>query len=403
MKELGRKKYYAALLTFSGMLLAFLLVGGVTLNALQRSLFDGEASRLAAQELALVERFTRDALLRHDYSLVEDVLVEWGRRDEHVLRVRAVTHNGYVLASYEGGQSGGPTLQASSTIDLGGTESVVLEILKDRGHYYRVLDRFIERQILWSLLLTLLFGIALWQTLRRLALVPMQKEIQRRREAETSLTRARDELEERVIERTRQLQEREQQVELLLNSTAEAIFGLDTQGNCTFVNPACVKTLGYDTAEALLGKSMHEVMHHSRRDGSTYRDRECPIYQAFRNNEGSHGDDEVLWRADGTSFDAEYWSYPIHSEGKLIGSVVTFIDISDRKRTEQELRHYRENLEKEVQNRTHQLQNAIDLMSGREARMAELKEVIRALRTQIEAEGLRPCADDPMVGGGRND
>ena len=79
---------------------------------------------------------------------------------------------------------------------------------------------------------------------------------------------------------------------------------------------------------------MHNLMHHHRKDGSEYPEEECLVYQAFRKGEGVHVDDEVLWRADGTSFDAEYTSYPMRKQRELIGSVVAFHDISERRKSE---------------------------------------------------------------------
>ena len=81
---------------------------------------------------------------------------------------------------------------------------------------------------------------------------------------------------------------------------------------------------------------MHDLVHYARADGTPYPKKECRIYQAFRKEEEIHIDDEVLWRADGTSFPAEYWSYPVRNEGKLAGVVVTFLDITERKRIEAE-------------------------------------------------------------------
>ena len=131
--------------------------------------------------------------------------------------------------------------------------------------------------------------------------------------------------------------ESEEQVRLLLESTAEAIYGIDLDGNCTFSNAACLRMLGYESPAELLGENMHAKMHHSYADGRPYPVEECQIYRAFRACEGSHVDDEVLWRKNDTSFPAEYWSYPIEREGKSIGSVVTFLDISERKQAESNL------------------------------------------------------------------
>ena len=83
---------------------------------------------------------------------------------------------------------------------------------------------------------------------------------------------------------------------------------------------------------------MHTLMHHTREDGTPYPVEECHIYEAFRRGEGTHMDDEVMWRNDGSSFPAEYWSRPIHRHGSVIGTVVTFVDITERKQAEQQMR-----------------------------------------------------------------
>ncbi len=83
---------------------------------------------------------------------------------------------------------------------------------------------------------------------------------------------------------------------------------------------------------------MHALMHHTRADGTPYPERECEIYVAVREGRLSHVSNEVLWRGDGTSFAAEYWSYPMFKAGEMVGAVVTFLDISERKRAEEELR-----------------------------------------------------------------
>jgi two-component system, cell cycle sensor histidine kinase and response regulator CckA len=145
------------------------------------------------------------------------------------------------------------------------------------------------------------------------------------------------------------LRESEEKFRLLLNSTAEAIYGIDLQGDCTICNPACLRLLGYQAPEDLLGKNMHEVMHHSHADGTPYCQQECQIYVSFRQGKPSHVTDEVLWRADGTSFPAEYWSYPMHKGDEIVGSVVTFVDISDRQQAEQALRESKERFRQVVE------------------------------------------------------
>lgn len=133
------------------------------------------------------------------------------------------------------------------------------------------------------------------------------------------------------------LRDSENKFKLLLSSAAEAIYGLDTHGLCTFCNPACIKILGYDCESDLLGKSMHKLIHHHKRDGTVYPENECKIYLSFQKGEGVCVDDEVLWRADGSSFDTEYCSYPMRKGKEIVGAVVTFQDISERKKVQEAL------------------------------------------------------------------
>ena len=165
-----------------------------------------------------------------------------------------------------------------------------------------------------------------------------------RKKAVEALENSRDVLEDRVRQRTKELEESNQHVRLILDSTAEAIYGLDLEGNCTFCNRACVDLLGYNRSEELLGQKMHDLIHHTRLDGSEYPLHECKIYEALRNGKETHLDDEVLWKADGSSFFAEYRSFPVSRDGELVGSVVTFLDITERKRIAETLRTQQSNL-----------------------------------------------------------
>jgi PAS domain S-box-containing protein len=133
------------------------------------------------------------------------------------------------------------------------------------------------------------------------------------------------------------LRESEDKLRLLLDSTAEAIYGIDLEGRCTFCNPACLRALGYERIEELLGKNMHDLIHHTRADGTLFPVEECQIFRAFLTGEGVHVDSEVLWRANGTSFPVEYWAHPQRKGQEVIGAVVAFIDITEHKLAEEAL------------------------------------------------------------------
>jgi two-component system CheB/CheR fusion protein len=124
---------------------------------------------------------------------------------------------------------------------------------------------------------------------------------------------------------------RAEEQERLIQSTAEAIYGVDLDGNCTFCNASLVKLLGYDTEDELLGENIHHLAHHTRPDGTPYPVDECRIYRAFHANENTHVEDEVFWRKDGKSVPVEYWSYPVIEDGKVTGCVVSVVDITERK------------------------------------------------------------------------
>ena len=130
----------------------------------------------------------------------------------------------------------------------------------------------------------------------------------------------------------------EERIRLILDSATEAICGCDSEGTCLFSNPSAARILGYDDPSELIGKNMHALEHHTRKDGTPYPIEECPIYIGFQKGESVHRDDEVYWRRDGTSFPVEYWSHPVVREGRTLAAVITFIDITERKQAEAALR-----------------------------------------------------------------
>jgi len=149
--------------------------------------------------------------------------------------------------------------------------------------------------------------------------------------------------ERRAAERA--IRQQQDLVRLLLQSTGEGLYGFDLDGNCTFANDACVRLLGYETDQDLLGQQMHKLVHHHLPNGQPYPVEQCQIYKALQVRTGVHVDDEIMFRADGTSFPAEYWSYPMFQDGELIGCVLTFVDITERKRIEAELARQHQELE----------------------------------------------------------
>lgn len=127
-------------------------------------------------------------------------------------------------------------------------------------------------------------------------------------------------------------------ISLLMNSTAEGICGIDLNGCCTYANKSCIELLGYKSEKELLGVNMHNLVHHSYPNKQPMKVENCKINLAFRQGVGTHVDDEVFWRPDGTSFPVEYFSFPQFKNGQIIGTVVAFNDISERKLAEEALK-----------------------------------------------------------------
>lgn len=133
--------------------------------------------------------------------------------------------------------------------------------------------------------------------------------------------------------------------ELLLQSTYEGLYGINLEGACIFINNAAATMLGYD-AQDCIGKNMHELIHHTKRDGSPYPAEECPLFAANLNAVRSTVIDELFWKSDGTHIEVSYSTNPIIDGEGIKGSVVTFMDITQSKRSAEELKKSKESLQK---------------------------------------------------------
>ena len=135
---------------------------------------------------------------------------------------------------------------------------------------------------------------------------------------------------------------------LILTQAGEGIYGIDERGNTTFVNSSAATMLGY-RVEELLGRHMHDMLHHTRADGTPYPAKACPIYAAIQDGMVHRVVDEVFWRKDGTSFPVEYVSTPITEAERVVGAVIVFRDITARTQAESALKASEERLEMVIQ------------------------------------------------------
>jgi PAS domain S-box-containing protein len=160
-----------------------------------------------------------------------------------------------------------------------------------------------------------------------------------------------------IIERKRaeeDVRRLNRQNQLILDAAGEGIAGFDLKGRVTFINPAGAELAGYQVEE-LIQKDFHQVVHHSKPDGTPYPVHECPMFESLSTGVARRERDEVFWRKDGSSFPVAYSSTPILEEGQIVGAVLTFLDITLRKLALEELNKYRDHLEDLVRERTAEL------------------------------------------------
>ncbi|WP_311970517.1 sigma 54-interacting transcriptional regulator [Pseudomonas baltica] len=131
-------------------------------------------------------------------------------------------------------------------------------------------------------------------------------------------------------------QESERDNQLLLSAVGDGIYSIDNQGLATFVNPAGARMLGWQPKD-MIGKNIHRIHHHSHADGSHYPVEDCPIYRAVHDGVVHEGRQEVFWRRDGSSFPVEFTSTPVIADSRIVGAVVVFRDITERRTTELQL------------------------------------------------------------------
>lgn len=176
--------------------------------------------------------------------------------------------------------------------------------------------------------------------------------------AELELRTSRDELEQHVARRTAELREAKDAAErlkehfqLLLDSTGEGIYGIDNHGICTFANIAAAKLVGH-AVEQMIGRDMHQLIHYKHQDGSPHLVSECPIYRSVRTEQCCRVHEDTFWTGDGRALPVQYSSYPMRDRNRVIGAVIAFSDISERKLVESELRRAKELAERASQTKS---------------------------------------------------
>ena len=278
-------------------------------------------------------------------KLLEQLVLQTRPRLYHL---SLVDSSGGVLANSPLLDQPDKNLFTETPLTAGGSDVLLRVNRYESGRDWRlILLKFL------SFVLVLAMSYALWKLKREMDVrrraeeeiiqqaSQLELEVAERQSAQEHLQEQAVVLEEEIAERQQAedaLRASEEKHLLLLDSTGEGIYGIDLDGRCTFCNKACVRMLGYQHPDQLLGTNMHEVIHHSHADGSLLPRESCTAHRTLREGKGTHVVNGVFWRADQSSIPVEYWSYPQIKEGKVVGAVVAFINISERKLLEEQVR-----------------------------------------------------------------
>jgi PAS domain S-box-containing protein len=181
------------------------------------------------------------------------------------------------------------------------------------------------------------------------------------------------------------LREREAELRLVLDSATDAFYCVNTEGVTTKCNIAFLRMLGIEREADAIGKKLHDVIHHTHPDRSPYPKEECPIYRVAQGGGSAHVDTDLFFRLDGTSFPVEYWVSAIKRDGELQGAVCTFVDITERRRSQEQQKLLLGEL-------NHRVKNLFAIMDGvisSSARSAKIpQELTKKIKGRLNALAL---------------
>lgn len=303
-----RHTHKRVIISFILALLAFFGIVVLVIIFHERDMLE-EAYKNARGELELMGTFVREAILRGDYATVEQFLIQWGQEHAEIIDLRAVAPNNFVLAHYRRPVPAKRLYRFEQKVQYAGRDLVTLQMVRDLSSVERSLNKFILQLIIGSIVLTALLGVTLWHTLKRLALLPMEREIAIRREAEKKF-------------RT------------ILESAPDAMVVARREGAIALVNERTERLFGY-SREELQGMDM-VVLLPERFRGILKEGREACFFRPGSQPPGACIELYGLTK-DGREFPIDISLSPIETDEGVF-TMADIRDITERKEAEEKIK-----------------------------------------------------------------
>ena len=282
------------------LILVILLAIGWAINRTHTQKSDATLAERSKIELDLLAHSIQGQLQKKNYDSAKTLINDWGGQSTNILNITLSSKNGFELARYHNPLPSSYERIETTAFPYSYNGLATLTLTRSLDEAYKE-----KRLFLYQLLTAYLLISASFFSL-----------------AYTN---------SRIRKQKQKLKESQGQIRLLLNSSAEGIYGLDTENRCTFINRSALQMLNYNEESELIGEEIQDIIFHPPSERSPQADISSKRESVPDNKNKSHIDGKTLWRKNNSSFTADHWSYPIYKEEKHVGAVVTFLDITERK------------------------------------------------------------------------
>ena len=320
MKPLWERHLYKSQLAIIMVLATFLVVADTIVFFQHKHTLYAEFSEAGKDNVLLLAMLAEEAVTQQDFSALDRLLKQWGGGKKGVVELTAEGADGRALAKYRRSYPAAEAVTFVATVGGGNHKAVQLKLVRDTNYVTSHLKKQVYEIGIISLLIMLTLALSLSFVLRRLTIVPLAEEINRRKVLLIKMRRIRNENQR------------------LLEAAGEGIFSIQQDGVCTFINDTALAMLGLKRGE-VVGRNIHRMIHHTDPKGEQCQGDACLIMHALQTGEAVTADEDCFWRSDGASFPVMYSASPLYDGRGNAGVVVVFHDITEQQSERMILEH----------------------------------------------------------------